>query len=89
LPGPDFDGPGQKGEATSEKPKQRALEEFNTACREAVNFARQLVNGQVKASSPDLLALAKRAAEQCAARKNEDVEAWAERLARDISNTMD
>lgn len=37
----------------------------------------------------DLLALAKRVVEQQKARKDEDVQAWAERLAREVGNATD
>jgi hypothetical protein len=70
-------------------PEKRMSTEFKAACREAVTFAQRFEAGQVEAPSPDLLALAKRAAEQCAARRNEDVQTWAEQLARDVGNTTD
>jgi hypothetical protein len=70
-------------------PGQRMTTEFRAACREAVTFAQRIEAGQVEAPSPDLLALAKQAAQQCAARKNEDGQAWAERLARDAGNATD
>jgi hypothetical protein len=71
------------------QPGQRIPTEFSAACREAVTFAQRLATGQVEAPSPDLLALAKQAQQQCDARKNEDVQAWAEQLARDVGNAMD
>jgi hypothetical protein len=77
------------GAATSPAPEQRLTAEFSAACREAVTFAQRLGTGQVEALSPELLALAKQAAQQCAARKKEDVQAWAEQLARDVGNATD
>src|SRR5262249_15479894 len=74
---------------TSLGPEQRILAEFSADCREAVTFAQRILTGQVEAPSPDLIALATRAAQQCAARKNEDVQAWAEQLARDVGNATD
>jgi hypothetical protein len=63
--------------------------DFLAACREAVSFAQQLPAGRVQAPSAELLALAKRAVEQQLARKDEDVQSWAEQLARDGGKATD
>lgn len=64
---------------------QRLRSEFSAACQDAINFAQRMAIGQVGVPSPELLALAKGAVQQCAARKNEDVQAWAKQLARDVA----
>jgi hypothetical protein len=72
-----------------ERARQRLADQFQTTCRATVTLAQQLQTGQVKAPSADLLALAKQAAEHCASRKDEDIQIWAERLARDTGNATD
>jgi hypothetical protein len=74
---------------SSPEPQQYLPEEFLAACRDAVAFAERLAAGQVETPSDDLLALAKRAVQQQEARRGEDVDAWAERLARDVGNATD
>jgi hypothetical protein len=69
--------------------EQRLMSEFSAACQDAVDFAQRMASGQVGMPSPEMLALAKRAAQQCAARNNEDVQVWAEQLARDVGNAVD
>jgi uncharacterized protein (TIGR04255 family) len=75
--------------ATLSAREQGFLDKFSADCRQAVSFAQRIVTGQVEAPSPDLLALARQAAQQCAARKDEDVQAWADRLARDVGSATD
>jgi hypothetical protein len=62
---------------------------FGAACREAVLFAQKLPARQFEVPSAELLALAERAVASCEARKNEDVNEWANRLAQDVSNATD
>jgi hypothetical protein len=64
-------------------------EEIRTACRDALTFAEQMMSGQIAVSSADLLALARQAAEGCEARKQEDIQTWADRLARDVGHVAD
>jgi hypothetical protein len=59
-----------------------------SACREAVLFAQRLPAGKVEAPSADMLELA-RLAVQRQAQQEEDVEAWAERLAREVGDIVD
>jgi len=69
--------------------EQLLAAEFKAACHEAVTFAQQLKTGQVGHLSHDLIALARQAVQQCAAREKEDVQTWADRLARDVGNATD
>jgi hypothetical protein len=69
--------------------ERRKVEELRGACNEAVAFAQQMPTGRIGGVSPHLLALAEKAVQQCALRKDEDVQAWAERLARDVGNATD
>lgn len=70
-------------------PGRRTLHDFSTDCRGAVTFAQQSMTGRVTTLSSALIALAEQAAQQCALRKNEDAQAWAEQLARDVGNATD
>lgn len=69
--------------------ERRKVEEFKGACNEAVAFAQQMTTGRIGGVSVHLLALAEKAVQQCALRKDEDVQVWAERLARDVGNVTD
>ncbi len=69
--------------------QQRLANEFATACGEAVTFAQRIVSGQLEVPSMSLLTLAKQALQHCSARQNEDVQVWAERLAREVGNATD
>jgi hypothetical protein len=68
---------------------QALLDEFSAACREAVLFAERILTDQYGELPPELQALANQAAEECAARQQEDVQSWAEQLARDVGNATD
>ncbi len=65
------------------------IEEFDIARREAVAFAQQLSSREVAMASPELLALARQAAQRLQARQAEDVQTWADRLARDVGDAVD
>jgi hypothetical protein len=65
------------------------MSEFSIACQDTINFAQLMAQGQLEPPPPKLLDLAKRAVQQCMARQNEDVQVWAERLARDVSEVTD
>jgi hypothetical protein len=61
-----------------------ASQEVLVACREALQFSQLLARGQARGQPRDLLDLAQRAVEQCAARAaTADVQAWADRLAQE------
>jgi hypothetical protein len=68
---------------------RRLAEHFRASCRTTVSLAQQLQAGRAMTPSADLLALAKQAAEHRASRKDEDIQTWAERLARDTGNATD
>jgi hypothetical protein len=63
--------------------------EFIAACQEAVSFAQRLSAGLIEKPSTDLLALAKQVVQQQQRRQAEDVQPWAERLARDVGDAVD
>lgn len=69
--------------------EQRLLDEFRITCNDAVAFAQRAFSGQVATPSQEMLELARRAIQSCDARKDEDVQAWAERLARDVGHLTD
>jgi hypothetical protein len=77
------------GAASLDEEQERATQEFLADCRAAVAFAGRLAAGQLDTPSPELLALAKRALQRQQALKAEDVQTWAERLARDVSGATD
>jgi len=64
-------------------------EEFLADCQAAVSLANQLLTGEIGTPSAEILALAKQAVEGCEARKTEDFQGLAERLARDVGQATD
>jgi hypothetical protein len=66
-----------------------SADEFSLACREAVTFAQLLSSGRAAVPPANMLELAKRVVLKQKARKAEDVQTWAERLARDVGNATD
>jgi hypothetical protein len=64
-------------------------DEVTAACQEAVSFAQRLASGKVEMPPADLLALARQVVQQQQMRQEEDVEAWAEQLARDVGHATD
>jgi hypothetical protein len=62
---------------------------FADACREAVASARRMAAGQAGAGDPALPDLARRAAREQAARRDEDAGGWARRLAADVADAND